>query len=75
MSMKRLLLTLIIGLFVITACSNSDYQNAMDKGIESLGDKDYHQASLYFDIATREKEGNSEAMSYYEQAVQMDNAI
>ncbi|MGJ9385694.1 hypothetical protein [Salipaludibacillus sp. CF4.18] len=73
--MKRLLLALIIGLFVLTSCSNSDYQNAMDKGIESLGQKDYHQASVYFEIATREEDGESEATSYYEQATLMDDAI
>ena len=33
---------------LLTSCANSDYQNAMDKGIDSLGEQDYHQAAGEF---------------------------
>ncbi|WP_216830581.1 hypothetical protein [Alkalihalobacterium elongatum] len=74
---KRLLLILIIMLAFTTlfACSNNEYQKAVDQGIESLGEKDYHKAALYFELALKEKANDEQAAAYYEQAKEMANAL
>ncbi|WP_347552583.1 hypothetical protein ABFG93_09765 [Pseudalkalibacillus hwajinpoensis] len=60
---------------LLTSCVNSDYQNAMDKGIDSLGQQDYHQAAIYFEVASPEQDNDTKARTYFEQASQMDEAI
>lgn len=47
----------------------------MEKGLKSLGEKDYHQASIYFESALHEKEGEKDATSYFTQANEMETAI
>jgi hypothetical protein len=76
--MKKYSISLAVvlsSLFVLASCSSNEYQNAMDKGIESLGEKDYHQASVYFELALNKKEGDKEASSYFNQANQIEKAI
>jgi hypothetical protein len=62
-------------IIILTSCANSDYQNAMDKGIDSLGEQDYHQAAIYFEVASSEQANDKEARIYFEQASQMEDAI
>ncbi|MCA0992745.1 hypothetical protein [Pseudalkalibacillus hwajinpoensis] len=59
----------------LASCANSDYQNAMDKGIDSLGEQDYHQAAIYFEVASSEQTNDKEARIYFEQASQMEDAV
>jgi hypothetical protein len=76
--MKKHFISLAVvlsSLFILASCSSNEYQNAMDKGIESLGEKDYHQASVYFELALTKKEGDQEASSYFNQTNQMEKAI
>jgi uncharacterized protein YcfL len=76
--MKKYFISLAVvlsSLFILAACSSNEYQNAMDKGIKSLGEKDYHQASVYFELALNKKEGDKEASAYFDQANQMEQAI
>ncbi|MDE5414014.1 hypothetical protein [Alkalihalobacterium chitinilyticum] len=74
---KRIFIQFIVLLALITlsACSNQEYQKAMDQGIESLAEKDYHKAALYFELALKEKANDEQASAYYEQAKEMANAI
>ncbi|MFV8826417.1 hypothetical protein [Alkalihalobacterium sp. APHAB7] len=74
---KQLFIQLIVSLALLTlaACSNHEYQKAMDQGIESLAEKDYHKAALYFELALREQANDEQASAYYEQAKEMANAI
>lgn len=66
----------IVSLLLLASCSNNnEYQDAMDKGINSLGEKDYQQASIYFEIALKEKEGDANAQSYFDQVQQMKNTV
>ena len=65
----------IMSLFILASCSNNEYQDAMDKGIKNLGEKDYHQASIYFEIALKEKEGDEDASAYFNQTKQLASAI
>jgi len=62
-------------IMILASCGNSDYQNAMDKGIDSLGEQDYHQAAIYFEVASSEQANDKEARIYFEQASQMEGAI
>ncbi|KMY48740.1 hypothetical protein [Peribacillus loiseleuriae] len=71
----KILALIIVSLLLLASCSNDKYQNAMDKGIESLIVKDYHQAAIYFEIALKEKAGDEDASSYFDQATQMKNAL
>jgi hypothetical protein len=76
--MKKYFISLVVvlfSLFVLASCSSNEYQNAMDKGIERLGEKDYHQAAVYFELALNKKEGDKEASSYFDQASQIEKAI
>ena len=66
----------IVSLLLLASCSNdNEYQDAMNKGINSLGEKDYQQASIYFEIALKEKDGDEDAQFYLDQAKQMKNAV
>ncbi|MFJ7745370.1 hypothetical protein [Peribacillus sp. NPDC097295] len=65
----------LLCLFVLTSCSSDGYQDAMDKGIEKLGERDYHQAAIQFELALKEKNGDEDASSYLEQANHMDEAV
>ncbi len=71
----NILAFIIFSLFLLVACSNNKYQDAMDKGIQSLIEKDYHQAAIHFELALKENEGDKDASSYFDQATQMKNAI
>ncbi len=64
-----------LSISLLTSCANSDYQNAMDKGIASLGEQNYHQASIYFEVASSEQENDKKANTYFKQASQMEEAI
>ncbi|PLS17482.1 hypothetical protein CVD28_13120 [Bacillus sp. M6-12] len=76
MKTKFMLLTaVIISTFVLASCSNSGYEDAMDKGIKSLGEKDYHGAAIYFELALDENEGDQKASAYFNQAKQMEKAL
>ncbi len=70
-----ILALVIVSLFLLVACSNNNYQESMDKGIQSLIEKDYHQAAIHFELALKEKEGDKDASSYFDQATQMKNAL
>ncbi|MFC7062446.1 hypothetical protein [Halobacillus seohaensis] len=69
---KGTLITMVIVLLV--SCSNQDYQKAMDEGIKSSGEKDYHLAAAYFENALQEQE-KPEAVSYFNQTMEMEKAI
>ncbi|MBA9028484.1 hypothetical protein [Peribacillus huizhouensis] len=71
----KVLTLVIVSLLLLASCSNDNYQEAMDKGIESLIEKDYHQAAIQFELALKEKEGDEDASSYFEQSTQMKNAL
>ena len=55
--MKRLkcIVLAAIMLFVFTACSNQTFDNAIEKGLESLTEKNYSTAVSYFEIALEEE--------------------
>ncbi|TDB53146.1 MULTISPECIES: hypothetical protein [Bacillaceae] len=73
--MKNLLGSLI-GIAMLAGCSSTAASSSLDKGIESLGKKDYHQASVYFESAMNEKGKNSEQASvYFNQASEMKKAV
>ncbi|WP_226659924.1 hypothetical protein [Pseudalkalibacillus hwajinpoensis] len=72
---RFLYLSSVLCFTLLTSCANNDYQNAMDKGIESLGEQDYHQAAIYFEVASSEQANDKEALAYFEQASQMEDAI
>ncbi|MCP1144550.1 hypothetical protein MKZ01_06905 [Lysinibacillus endophyticus] len=73
--MKKLYVwVMIVAMVILTACSDA-YQDAMDKGIESLGAKDYHQSALYFELALKEKADDQEAQVYFDLAKQMQEAM
>ncbi|TXC85842.1 hypothetical protein FS935_19550 [Metabacillus litoralis] len=65
----------ILTLFILPACSNNNYEQAMDNGIQQLGEKNYHQASIYFELALTEKNGDKDARHYYDQATKMNSAL
>lgn len=74
--MKSLTVILsILTLFILPACSNNNYEQAMDNGIQQLGEKNYHQASIYFELALTEKSGDKDARHYYDQASKMNSAL
>ncbi|MFV2045864.1 hypothetical protein ACEWK1_00675 [Metabacillus sp. YM-086] len=69
--------SLIVLLALITflaSCSNENYQHAIDQGMKELGQKNYHQAAIYFELALNEKEGDRDAASYFDQATNMERA-
>ncbi|MGE7603092.1 hypothetical protein ACQKL5_11360 [Peribacillus sp. NPDC097675] len=66
---------ILLCLFVLPSCSSHEYQDALDKGIESLGKRDYHQAAIQFELALKKKNGDEDASSYLEQANYMDEAV
>jgi len=69
-----LMVSVVFALFILSACSNNEYQEAMDKGIESLGDKDYYQSAIYFELALKEKVNDEKAEVYLKLAQQMQEA-
>ncbi len=71
----KILALIIVSLLLLASCSNDKYQTAMDKGIESLIEKDYHQAAIHFELALKEKAGDEDASAYFDQATQMNNAV
>ncbi|MGG3801641.1 hypothetical protein [Metabacillus fastidiosus] len=76
--MKKTFISAIVtltSLFILTSCSNNEYEKLMEKGLKSLGEKDYHQAAIYFESALLEKEGEKDASSYFTQANEMETAI
>ena len=74
--MKRLkwIVLAAIMLFVFTACSNQTFDNAIEKGLGSLEEKNYSTAVSYFEIALEEKKDSPEAKSYLEQAKLLNDA-
>ena len=74
--MKRLkgIVLAAIMLFVFTACSNPTFDNAIEKGLESLTEKNYSTAVSYFEIALNEEKDSPEAKSYLEQAKLLNDA-
>ncbi|UPG63458.1 hypothetical protein [Metabacillus endolithicus] len=73
--MKLQSLILLIALITfLTSCSNESYQHAIDQGMKELGQKNYHQAAIYFELALNEKEGDRNAASYFDQATNMERA-
>ncbi|MGG3892094.1 hypothetical protein [Metabacillus fastidiosus] len=63
------------GLFILTSCFNNEYEKLMEKGLKSLGEKDYHQTAIYFESALHAKEGEKDASSYFTQANETETAI
>lgn len=71
--LKCMILVAII-LFVFTACSNQTFDNAIEKGLENLVEKNYPTAVSYFEIALEEEKDSQEAKSYLEQANLLNDA-
>lgn len=65
----------LLCLFFLASCSNDGYQDALDKGIEYLGKRDYHQAAIQFELALKEKKRDEDASAYLDQANHMDTAV
>lgn len=73
---KDISLTLIfLSLLVLVSCSSNGYKDAMDKGMENLGERDYHMAAIQFELALKEKKGDDAASAYLNQANFMDTAV
>jgi|GEM_PF-5737153 len=72
--MKKYLLSSLSILFLLSACSNEDFDQAMEQGVQSLGNEEYHQAAVYFERAKQEQD-DQEAAAYYQQASAMDEAL
>ncbi|PGT75024.1 hypothetical protein COD11_26235 [Bacillus sp. AFS040349] len=74
-TMKLQSLILLFALITfLTSCSNESYQHAIDQGMKELGQKNYHQAAIYFELALNEKAGDRDAASYFDQATNMERA-
>ncbi|WP_421381780.1 hypothetical protein ACOJQI_21020 [Bacillus salacetis] len=74
--MKMHKLSLLLTIFIaLAACSNQEYDRYIEKGLDHLGEKEYHQAALQFERALQQKEGDRTAAAYYHQANGMDNAL
>ena len=69
MKYLKVILFSVMVLFVLSACSNKTYDNAIEKGLDSLEGKNYSKAISYFEIALEENKDSTEANSYLEQAV------
>jgi len=65
----------ILSAVLLSACTDDAYKEALDNGVASLGQKDYHQAALYFEIALKENSKDADAKSYLAQATQMEKAL
>lgn len=72
--MKKHLCSSLLILLLLSACSNEDYDKAMEQGVQSLGNEEYHQAAVYFERAKQEQD-DQEAAAYYQQASAMDEAL
>ena len=74
--MKRLKCIVLVALilFVFTACSNKTFDNAKEKGLEALIEKNYSTAVSYFEIALEEKKDSPEVKGYLEQANLLNDA-
>lgn len=73
MKLQSLILLFALITFLIS-CSNESYQHAIDQGMKELGQKNYHQAAIYFELALNEKAGDRDAASYFDQATNMERA-
>ncbi|MGP4068389.1 hypothetical protein [Halobacillus sp. B29] len=72
--MKKHLYSSLLILLLLSACSNEDYDKAMEQGVQNLGNEEYHQAAVYFERAKQEQD-DQEAAAYYQQASAMDEAL
>lgn len=76
MKVQIIKFSLLFSFMLLTAgCSNQEYERYIEKGLDHLGEKEYHQAALQFERALQQKEGDRTAVAYYHQANQMDNAL
>ncbi|MGM0843726.1 MAG: hypothetical protein ACQEUT_02030 [Bacillota bacterium] len=76
MKAQTLKFSLIFLVITLTAaCSNQEYDRYIEKGLDHLGEKEYHQAAVQFERALQLQEGDRTAAAYYHQANQMDNAL
>lgn len=48
---------------MLVACSNKEYEEAMDEGMESIENENFEEAADYFKLALDEKEDDEEATS------------
>ncbi|MBB6446745.1 tetratricopeptide (TPR) repeat protein [Bacillus benzoevorans] len=55
-------------ILLLSACASKTYDDAVEKGLESIEKKDFAQAVSYFEIAVKEKGDSAEAKTYLEQA-------
>lgn len=65
----------ILSTVLLSACTDDAYKEAVDNGVASLGEKDYYQAALYFEMALKENSKDADAKSYLAQATQMEKAL
>ena len=74
MKLSKAIICIFIVLFVLSACSNKTFENALEQGLSSLEEKNYSKAVSYFEIALEEKSNSKEANAYLEQASLLNNA-
>ena len=73
MKHSKAIICIFIVLFVLSACSNKTFENALEQGLSSLEEKNYSKAVSYFEIALEEKSDSKEANSYLEQATLLND--
>lgn len=58
---------LLIMTLLVTACTNKEYEEAMEKGESAVMEEEYKEATIYFEKALEEKEDDETANTYLEQ--------
>ncbi|WP_428909761.1 hypothetical protein [Niallia sp. Krafla_26] len=69
-----LILTVVLFL-LLSACSSKEVDQAIDKGMDMLAEKNYASAVSYFEMALAEDEADPKTKSYLEQANLLKQAV
>lgn len=70
-----MILSLLFIILVLTACGDKKYDEAMDNGIDSIGNENYEEAADFFQEALDEKEDDDKANTYLEQTKSLIDGI
>jgi hypothetical protein len=73
--MRKLLTLIGLTFFIITGCSNGDFEKAMDEGNSALTNKEYTKALASFERALGEKKDDKETKALIEQTTAMIEAM
>ncbi|HIV74972.1 MAG TPA: hypothetical protein H9895_07855 [Candidatus Pseudogracilibacillus intestinigallinarum] len=67
--MKKMgcMFVVLIMTLLVTACTNKEYEEAMEKGESAVMEEEYKEATIYFEKALDEKEDDETAYTYLKQ--------